>query len=169
MNREGGRAGRPALHYLTLVLLRLSLFIVVARGIAQKVLRLGDDGELFAGAGDGQLAFLAGRAFEQRPDLPQGEVGNGVVVDGEEIIAGLDVGDRWLAVEIGNADDGEPIPVFRVKDETDDIEVGEPDGAADVEVDGRVGVVEADAVVYQGFGAEQARCGVAGTLSEKSV
>ena len=89
------------------------------------MLHLGDDGELFAGALDGQLAFLAGGAFEQRPDLSQGRVGDGDVIHGEEMIAGLNVRDRGFAVEIGDAEDGEAVVVVWAKDEADDVEAGE--------------------------------------------
>src|SRR5580698_5923426 len=64
-------AGETATSLRELILLRLSLGIVVARKFSQEVLNFGDDGELFAGALNGEFAFLARRTFQQSPDFPK--------------------------------------------------------------------------------------------------
>src|ERR1700691_1444213 len=106
------------------------------------------DCELLAATFQGQLAFLAGRSLQQRPSLSQGELGDGRAVDGDEAVAGIDACDRWVAVDIGYAGNGKSVVAFGVKNEADDVEIGKPEGASDVEIDRRVGVIEGDAVIH---------------------
>ena len=80
-----------------------------------------------SGALDRQLAFLAGRASEHRPDLPHRGPTDGDSIDGEKMVARLNsiiaLRHGRFAVEVGDAEDGESPIVFGAQDEPDDVEV----------------------------------------------
>ena len=80
--------------------------------VAQKMLHLGRDSKLFACALDGEFSFLTRLAFEHRPDLSHSRVGDRDAVDGDEMIARLNLWHGWLAFEFGDAEDGEAAVVF---------------------------------------------------------
>ena len=138
----------------------LNRYLVLVR-LTQKVLHSGDDCELLACALRGQCPFLAVFASEHQPDLTHGGTEDWDAIDRDEMIAGLNTfvafGHRGFAVEVSDGEDGEASVIFGAKDEADDVEVGEVEHSSDVEIDGGVGVVEADAIVHQGFGTDEAR------------
>src|SRR5579863_2896904 len=73
-------------------------------------------------------------------------------------------GHGGFALDVGDTEDGETAVVFGAEGETDDVEVGSFESAADVEVDGGVGVVEADAIIQKRVCPEQADGGDAGAF-----
>src|SRR5580700_11798164 len=60
-----------------------------------------------------------------------------------------------FAVVVGDPENREPSVVFGTQNQADDVEVREIEQASDVEIDGGVSVVNADAVVEERLGAEQ--------------
>ena len=74
-----------------------------------------------------QLAFLAGRAFEQGPHLPQSGVRSRNAIDRNQMIARLHsvIARRYrrLAIEIRDAENRKARVVFGTQDQSDDIEV----------------------------------------------
>ena len=116
----------------------------------------GVDGEALAFPFEGERAGLAGGASEERPDLSHGGAGGGGAVDVEEEVSGFDVGDRRFALVLGGSEDGVAAVGFRAEDDANDIEGGRREPAGCLQVDRAVGVVEADAVVEQGIGSDEA-------------
>jgi len=125
--------------------------------ITQKVLHFGDDRELLSGALNRKHTFLAGRASEHGPDLPKGGAGDRDAADGDEVVAPLNsvtaLGYRRFAVIIGDPENSEASVVFGTQNQPHDVEVREIEQAADVEIDGGVSVVDADAIVEERLGA----------------
>src|SRR5260370_25346904 len=72
-----------------------------------------------------------------------------------------------FGAEISGRKNSEAPIIFWPKYEADGVEVGEVEGAADLEINRRVSIVEADAVIHQGFRAQQSGGRNAGSLFEK--
>src|SRR5712672_443751 len=119
-------------------------------GVPQKVLHLGGDRKLFAVTINRQPAFLCGLASQHQPDLPHRGTADGDSIDGHELIASLKTSRSSLAAEIGDRKNSEASIVFGTKNQSDHVEVGEVERAADFEINRGVGVVEANAIILQG-------------------
>jgi len=114
--------------------------------------------KLFAAARDRKFALLPGGAGQLQPNLPQVCSAHRDVIDGNEIVARphavLFLRHRRLTVELGDADDRKSPIVFGPEHQADHIEVRNIEGPPDIEISRRVGVIQADAIVEQGMGAD---------------
>ncbi len=82
---------------------------------------------------------------------PRVDPGDGDAIDGDKMIARLNailaLRHGRFAVVISDAEDCEASVVFGTQNQADDVEVRDVEQAADVEIDGGMSVVDADAIV----------------------
>jgi hypothetical protein len=105
------------------------------------------DGEVPSVAFESQGAGLSGDASQQRPHLAHGGAGGGGSVHTEQNVPGFYIRHGRFAVVIGHAQDRVTLIGLGAQDQTDEIHVRGGLGIRALEVDGAVGIVDADAKI----------------------
>ena len=109
------------------------------------------DHELLSTVLDRQFALFSRRAAQHRPHLSHRHALHGDFIHRDEMIAGLHAlrssWDRRFSVEISNSQNLELAAILRLQNKPDHVEVGKVEQPSNVEVDGRVRVIESHTIV----------------------